>query len=231
MRKQMIAILVIIAVFLLQGNSKPSVDGVLLKHTKLYTKMKLKSGKYLSNIIVLPHSSNYDIEEVKKITLRLDRLPSTMLKKVSSSGIKIKLFQGNLTDNPSAAYLKGITPRGYQNNSTTWDQVPGIGGSKIVLVKIGYSEKGKGHGSVDLELHELAHSLDRYLYHAENKNSIFQSIWKAEVTKLYPKQSYFIDFPEEYFAECFAMYYYNDETRNVLKRAAPKTYTYISSLK
>ena len=75
----------------------------------------------------------------------------------------IKLFTGKLTDNPTASHLSGMIPRGYVNN-TTWDDVPGLGGSKTVLVKIGASHKGNGHSSVNLELHELAHSIDNYVF-------------------------------------------------------------------
>ena len=49
-------------------------------------------------------------------------------------------------------------------NDATWDDVPGMGGSHTVFVKIGASDKGNGHGSVNLELHELAHSVDHIVY-------------------------------------------------------------------
>ncbi|WP_420535002.1 anthrax toxin lethal factor-related metalloendopeptidase, partial [Bacillus mycoides] len=46
----------------------------------------------------------------------------------------------------------------------TWDDVPGVGsdiGGKPVMARIGFSERGKGHGSINLELHEIAHAIDR----------------------------------------------------------------------
>lgn len=227
MRKPLLVIIAILTILLLQGNSIPTLDGVLLKNSSVYNSMKLNSGLYLKNIILLPDVSNYDQVEAKKIIKRLDQLPPQLLRKVLNVGIKIKLFQGKLTDNPSAAYLKGLTPRGYSNHSITWDQVPGIGGSKTVLVKIGFSEKGKDHGSINLELHELAHSIDRYLYHSTD-GKIFNSFWEKESRSLFPGQTYFIHFPEEYFAESFAMYYYNDESKIKLMKKAPKTFAYIS---
>lgn len=231
MRRLQLVLLAVIIVFLLQGNSKPTIDGVLLKNSVVFKTMKLESSDTLKNIIILPNSTKYNPNEVTNIILRLDHLPTSILQKVALSGIKVKLFQGKLTDNPSASYLKGITPRGYSNHAITWDDIPGVGGSKIVLVKIGYSEKGKGHGSINLELHELAHSLDKYLFHAENKNGNYLSIWKEEAQKLFPNQNYLMKYPEEYFAESFAMYYYTNDSKKQLKYYAPKTYAYISSLK
>ncbi|GIN40379.1 anthrax toxin lethal factor-related metalloendopeptidase [Heyndrickxia oleronia] len=230
MGKYLMISLLIFSLVLLQGNSKPDIDGILLKNSKLFQTLSLKSGKQLKNIIILPNHKNYNYGEVKKIISRLDHLPSSMLNRAMLAGIKVKLFDGKLTDNPSAAFLKGITPRGYQDRSITWDKVPGIGGSQIVLVKIGSSEQGMGHGSVNLELHEMAHSLERFLYSSNDKKRNFKYIWKEEAPLLFPHTQYFLTYPEEYFAETFAMYYYNKVTKNELRRLAPSTYTYISLL-
>ena len=54
-------------------------------------------------------------------------------------------------------------------------------GSHTVLVKIGASDKGKGHGSVNLELHELAHSVDQIVYGGIRDDDKFLSIWRKEV--------------------------------------------------
>lgn len=228
MRKVVIYLFVLCAILLL-GLSKPSLDGILLKNSALYHNVHLRSQALLGDIVVLPLQSNYDKDEVIKILSKLEKLPSSMLSKVDNKNIKIKLFTGKLTDNPTAAYLKGKTPRGYQDHSITWDNVPGIGGSKTVLVKIGRSEKGKGHGSVNLELHELAHSLEHYLYDGK-KEQAFIPIWKKEAPKLFPGNSYFINYQEEYFAESFAMYYYSRDTKIQLKKIAPMTFNYIQAL-
>jgi Pro-Pro endopeptidase len=125
--------------------------------------------------------------------------------------------------------LAGQTPRGY-HSQITWDEVPGIGGSEVVLVKIGNSEKGMGHGSVNLELHELAHSIDRLVFQSISKDKTFQFIWEEERGILFPGNSYFILHAEEYFAETFAMYYLNEETKEQLKKFAPQTYDFFKEL-
>ncbi|MEH7335936.1 hypothetical protein V7161_25240 [Neobacillus drentensis] len=158
----------------------------------------------------------------------MSSLPTTILEKINNKGINLKLFTGKLTDNPTASNLAGQTPRGYQTN-VTWDDVPGIGGSKVVLVKIGSSEKGKGHGSVNLELHEMAHSIDRYVYNEISGTTQFHDIWEKEHNLIFPGNSYFL-YLEEYFAECFAMYYLNKETKELLRIKAPETYHFIKSL-
>lgn len=199
----------------------PSND--LLKHEKLLTE-----NKSMQQLFIFPQSS-FDEKESLQIMQSIYKLPPSLLTKLVENDVKIKLFNGKLTDNASAAHLKGIIPRGYKQGAT-WDDVPGMGGSHTVYVKIGASDKGNGHGSVNLELHELAHSIDHIVYRDLSKDHKFMSIWNKEVQLLFPNQPYFTNYPEEYFAETFAMYYVNPEQSLYLKRLAPQTYSYIKSL-
>lgn len=225
------SILMILSLTLI-GSSQAAMGGIQLKDyprkSLLHQSLDLQSPTLLENIIILP-AEPFDELQAAGIINRIDHLPHQLLEKIVSNDIKMKLFVGKLTDNPSAQNLTGLIPRGYKSK-TTWDNVPGIGGSKMVLVKIGYSEKGKGHGSVNLELHELAHSIDKYVYNGIRYNHQFLSVWKQESPKLFPNQDYFLNFPEEYFAETFAMYYLNKETKSLLKENAPVTYNFIKKL-
>ncbi|GAE46288.1 anthrax toxin lethal factor-related metalloendopeptidase [Mesobacillus boroniphilus] len=209
------------------------MDGIFLyeypKQSLLYESLKPENVRLAGKLIVLPEN-DFDQSEAAQIINRLMLLPESMIIKAVDSNIKVKLFEGSLTDNPSASHLKGIVPRGYTSKKT-WDQVPGIGGSRTVLVKIGSSEKGKGHGSVNLELHELAHSLDRHVYDGIRHEERFLKIWKHESRLLFPGRAYFLDYPEEYFAESFAMFYIGGLPAKLLKEAAPQTYQYIEGLK
>ncbi|MDM5294302.1 toxin [Peribacillus simplex] len=188
-----------------------------------------KDNKELQRIFLFPEGE-YDEKEALKIVGTIDKLPHSLLVKTADSGVRIKLFNGSLTENRSAAKLKGKTPRGYLNKKTTWDDVPGMGGSHTVLVKIGASDKGKGHGSVNLELHELGHSIDNIVYGGIREDMDFLKIWGKEVNGLFPGQSYFSNYPEEYFAETFAMFYVNFEQNQLLKQKAPETYNFIKQL-
>jgi len=212
--------------------SQASYDGVWLgdysKNSILYQSLKVdQSYSLLDQIIVLPKQS-FDQKEAAAMINRIDSIPGFILKKVKKHGIRLKLFTGKLTDNPTASHLKGKIPRGYTNN-VTWDDVPGIGGSKVVLVKIGASDKGHGHGSVNLELHELAHSIDHYVFNEISGSKEFLNMLESEHEQLFPGNSYF-QYPEEYFAETFAMYYLNADSKELLRTKAPKTFKFMKQL-
>lgn len=183
----------------------------------------------LKRLFLYPET-DFNEKEALETMDSVQSLPISLLEKTVEKGVRIRLFEGKLTDNPSAAHLKGKVPRGYVNPEHTWDDVPGMGGSRIVLVKIGANSRGNGHNSVNLELHELAHSLDKVVYGGIREKPDFQAIWKQEVENVFPGQAYFVEYPEEYFAECFALFYVSKEQNILLKRFAPRTYQYIKAL-
>lgn len=183
----------------------------------------------INDIILLPKDT-FNEEEAEKIIARIHNLPPSLLKKIKDNGIYLHLFTTKLTDFPTTYHLKGLVPRGY-TNGITWDDLPGIGGSHVVLVKIGHSDKGEGHGSINLELHELAHSIDTIVFNGIRSKQHFLKIWEKEREQLFPNQRYLTNFPEEYFAEAFAYYYLNQETRNYLRNKAEETFHFIASLK
>ena len=180
MKRQNYFLLCIVLLSLaLMGNSQAEKGGVKLKDypetSILKTSLQIVSAHELNHIIILPNS-NFNQAEAAEMISRLDRLPTSLLAKINRSGIVVKLFTGNLTDNRTAAHLSGIVPRGYVKQ-VTWDNLPGVGGSKTVLVKIGSSNQGNGHSSVNLELHELAHSIDRHVYQGLRYQQHFLDIW------------------------------------------------------
>lgn len=183
----------------------------------------------VDEITVLPQEK-YDINAVAKIKNHLKALPESILVHLISSDIHILLVNGPITETKEYSHLKGVVPRGWEGTNKTWDDVPGIGGSKVVVIRIGYSEKGSGHGSINLELHELAHSIDGILKNNLSSSAAFQSIWKREKDKLFPGEAYFINYPEEYFAEAFALFYCDNDSKKRLKRWAPLTYQSIEKL-
>ncbi|MED4204114.1 anthrax toxin lethal factor-related metalloendopeptidase [Neobacillus mesonae] len=232
MRKWFITVVVASLFLLSMTTSRASNDGRKLVdfsvNTQLYQSLKEKSSQPLNDIIVLP-KKNFDQKEAAKMINRIGSLPAPLLNKIDDQGITLKLFTGKLTDNPTAKQLAGKIPRGYQTK-ITWDDVPGIGGGKVVLVKIGSSDKGKGHGSVNLELHEMAHSIDKFVLNNISQTKEFKHVMEMEHDQLFPGNSYFL-YPEEYFAESFAMYYLNNDTNQQLRKQAPKTFEIIKGLK
>ncbi|UXH44728.1 anthrax toxin lethal factor-related metalloendopeptidase [Rossellomorea vietnamensis] len=229
MKRTFIILLIIVTLVILWTHTNATYDGTLLKHSPLKTHVNLQSSEQLENMILLPETT-FDQEEAGAMIKRLDHIPTSLLESAESQNIKIRLFQTKLTDFSTTSHLKGVTPRGYTNKSITWDDVPGIGGSKLVLVKIGHSGKGKGHNSYNLELHEFAHSIDRYVLTDLYYELEFLPLWKREAPRVFPGEEYFLQYKEEYFAETFAMYYLNPETRNLLKEKAPATYRFFKEL-
>jgi len=231
--KKLAPLFMVGAVSILMGTSQLPNDGVFLKDMSAISIVSASVSKEakenLKNIIILP-KQNFNQTEAATIIERLNTLPSSLLQKVELKGIKVKLFTGKLTENESAKQYAGIIPRGYTSNKT-WDDVPGIGGGRIVLVKIGASKKGMGHSSVNLEFHELAHSIDYKLLNNASSKKKFQKIWNEEKFMLFPDRAYFLDYAEEYFAEAFAMYYIGGKENARLLKYAPKTYKYIKSIK
>ncbi|KAB7673227.1 toxin [Bacillus sp. B1-b2] len=218
---------------ILMGNSQLPDSGIYLNKMStisiVSSAISKEAKKNLGNIIILPEEA-FDQEEAAAIIERINRLPKSLLEKIELEGIKLKLFTGKLTDNETAKQYAGIIPRGY-TSTKTWDDVPGIGGGRVVLVKIGASNKGMGHSSVNLEYHELAHSIDYKVFSKASNSKKYVEIWEEEKRKLFPNKSYFLDYKEEYFAETFAMFYVGGKEKEKLRNLAPKTYEYINSLK
>lgn len=213
--------------------SQASSNGILLRDYKSLTfyigSKNITSFQLLENIVILPETSFNESEAIAMIT-RIGKIHPSILKALISKNIQIKLFNGLLTDEPTAAHLKGLKPRGYSENAPTWDYVPGIGGAELVLAKIGHSQKGMGHGSVNLELHELAHSIDRFVLGSIRQDPIFLNIWKKESSTLFQDREYFVAYPEEYFAEAFVYFYFSAETKEILETKAPITYELFNKL-
>lgn len=183
----------------------------------------------LNQLIYLP-PGNFSEEEAAIMIRHISHIPSHILNVLVQQNVHLYLFNGNLTDVEGFEHLHGVKPRGYSDKGSNWEDVPGIGGSKLVLAKIGHSNKGLGHGSVNLELHELAHSIDRYVLGNVRYNQTFINAWKSEVSTLFPNRNYFHTFPEEYFAETFAMYYLNDVSRFELAKRAPYTFLFYQDM-
>jgi|GEM_PF-759561 len=182
----------------------------------------------ISNLIVLPHES-YNVNEANRMIGRIERIPSPILQELFKKNIKIILSNTNITAVKEYEYLKGVTPRGWEDTGKTWDDIPGAGG-KPVVARIGYSDPGEAHGSVNLELHETAHAIDAYVFNNISSSEEYKAIWSKEVVNLFGNEAYFVNYSEEYFAETFAMFYLNGAENSKLKEKAPLTYEFIKNL-
>ncbi|MBM7703208.1 anthrax toxin lethal factor-related metalloendopeptidase [Metabacillus iocasae] len=207
-------------------------DSVALRDTSLSNEITYERKQvsyYIERIIYLP-KKHYNKDDAMLMVKRIAAINPYLLEQMYKKHIRIKFFTGKLTDEPAFSHLKGVKPRGYSDEGPTWDDIPGAGGSTTVYVKVGHSNKGEGHGSVNLELHELGHTIDQQVLNGIRRNKEFLTHWQHERNKLFPNQSYFLLYPEEYFAEVFAMYYANELTKKQLKSLAPHTLRYLEKI-
>ncbi|CCL27158.1 zinc metalloprotease Zmp1 [Clostridioides difficile] len=181
----------------------------------------------LSQIVVFP-TGNYDENEANAMVNRLANIDGKYLNALNQNNLKIKLLSGMLTDEKEYAYLKGVVPKGWEGTGKTWDDVPGLGGSTVAL-RIGFSNKGKGHDAINLELHETAHAIDHIVLNDISKSAQFKQIFAKEGRSL-GNVNYLGVYPEEFFAEAFAYYYLNQDTNSKLKSACPQTYSFLQNL-
>lgn len=192
------------------------------------TSAKLSSGEVLNQIIVLP-KSDYNKATVDKMISRLAVIPTPLLQGLKDNSVRIKLVNGKITDEPEFAQYKGVIPRGWENTGLTWDDVPGVS-SNVVIARIGYSNKGKGHNGQNLELHETFHAIDRLVLNNVSSSAAFLNVWKKEADIKYKNDGYVSVYSTEYFAETATLYFFSEETRNELKDDMPLTYDFLNNL-
>lgn len=202
-------------------------DSLFEKHLDISIENK-RVEMLVGDIVLLPENNDFDRESAINMIMRISEIDPVILSFLAEHNLKIKLFDGNITDEPNFQKLTGTVPRGW-NNGLTWDDVPGGCGPILAAAKIGASQTGMGHSSINLELHEIGHLFERN-YQALKNNSVYASIWKEEAPKLMPLRDYFLDYQDEFFAEAFAMYYFEDHSREVLKQKAPKSFVFISEI-
>lgn len=183
------------------------------------------SNELKESLFELP-AGKYDEAEAEKMIDRVLSIDHYILAEFVNQGGSIRLITTNITGDPLYYNLRGVTPRGWENTGLTWDDVPGSGG-QTVLARIGYSDAGMGHGSVNLELHETTHALESFVLHPSPDT--IAELQAAEKRSLFGDNTYF-DYPEEYFAEVFTMYHLNKTTKQELKLKGPQTYAFVSEL-
>lgn len=181
----------------------------------------------LSNIFVNLPQENYDIEKADSIIRRISLFPPKLIDKLIAKGEKMRVINGKLTDEPEYQYLKGKIPKGWEETGCTWDDVPGIGGNPII-VRIDSCGADTSHSSICLELHEISHRINALNVTRISDSYAFRKIWRAEAPILFKENPYFIENSNEYFAECYSMYLFSDDTRADLKENAPLTYEFFS---
>ena len=181
----------------------------------------------LKDIIYLPYRYE-DTDSVNDILLRLAAIDIELLRGLRTAHVDIILTNRHITDIKEYIDLRGVTPRGWEDTGLTWEDIPGLGGNPVVI-KIGESDPGDSHNSINLELHEVAHAINLFLLDQLSESTEFAVIHAAEKYSMFGEYPYY-DYKEEYFAECFAYYYYSAESNAALLEKAPLTHALIAGL-
>ncbi|GAB6993753.1 hypothetical protein ACFOU0_03255 [Salinicoccus sesuvii] len=209
-----------------------TVLGLMLMITAFFPIQASAASPSLQNMIeIRDPDGNYDANEAQAMINRLSWVDERILAHTDRAGVRIILMDQPLTELPEFAYLSGVTPRGWENTGQTWDDVPGAGGY-TTAARIGYSNPGNGHSTINLELHEYGHAVDSYAAgFTVSGSQEFMDIMAQEKDNLFYDHevpSYF-DVPGEYFAETFAMYYLGGSASARLAERAPMTYQFMAS--
>lgn len=184
----------------------------------------LQNQDLLESMVIVPHEVSKK-QELGNMLSTIDQIDRPLLQYLKDNGIMIRLFNGALTDEPLLYPLKWQHPRGWEQK-VTWEEVPGSGGGWLISAKIGASEPGNGHSSLNLELHEIGHTVYNQLSPAQKLK--FTDIWKKEVSMMFPENKYFSSYVSEYYSEAFAHYYFNTRSVELLKERAPSTYQFFT---
>lgn len=183
---------------------------------------------WTKSLFELP-STDYDRAEADLMMDRIIAISPSILETLVYHDVKIRLINGEITKEPEYAHLKGVTPRGWEGMNSTWDDIPGVGGNPVI-VRIGYSDMGQGHGSYNLELHETFHIIDYYAFDNISQSEQFYKIFTEEAKNLFENHQYQEVYPEEYFAEVATMYVLNQSTKDLLRLYVPETYAFLQQL-
>jgi len=181
----------------------------------------------LDKVVIIETKDEFDQGEAARMKGRIGQIHPSIINALYERNLTIKLINFPLTDLPEYEFLRGEIPRGWENTGKTWDDVPGAGGNPAVA-RIGYSNPSEWHGTINLELHELAHLIDSDVFNYISHSAEFSTIHKEEQPG-FLQEVYFTN-AEEYFAESFSYYYLGGDRRSKLQLQAPKTYKFISSL-
>lgn len=193
-------------------------------------------GELIKRIVV--QTSLIQEEEVSESIDKIKALPNSVLEVLLKDRVTIRYVERNITDMPEFESLRKHEA----------DNLKVFGVFKYPQIVVDYQAK-KYIKFTDLDsfytitLHEVGHAYD-YLVGGRNNFELsssdeFLSIWQREARNLFKSEitnmtedlnKYYIDYNYEFFAECFAFYYQNEESKSLLKKNAPETYEYITKV-
>lgn len=189
------------------------------------------SKSELSRNKIILVSDNVDERDLEDFMKEFAKFPIHLNQEIIKKGGSIHLIHGNgVSDDPSwKSGAQTFDGRG-------WENVPGGGGVPRIRrpTRIVVNRLYDGHGSINLFLHEQAHTLD-YTY--KDKGVSNSQVWKDLMTKNENINSYLRkcgrycnENENERFAELFAIYHHSAESRAEMIQMLPEVADYFRNL-
>lgn len=160
---------------------------------------------------------NYDPIFIRDIKNEINKLDAVVLRRLFTQDIRIKLIC-NFAEEPKL--------RGY----SIPDHALAVYYDKTIYALI---NEHQFDGQISTYIHELGHAYDFTCKVNEkilSQQAEFQEIWQEESLALLPNVDYYNSSSIETFAQCFALYYYSEATKQYLKLKAPQIYTYLEKV-
>lgn len=209
---------------------KQIISGALIENKNVYFINKNVNPKYNAEIISRD-------EAINRLTSKNEFLnrPETITAIDSVKSLPVNILRKLMEDNVKVTFVGSIRSVGNAH-------VSGFYSSSDFTINVECSaSKEYVSNEKAVLLHEIGHSFDfnkvKGGFNLSNAYA-FQNAMNAEGNKLFNKSftydyifiSHTLSCPEEYFAECFALYFYDDKTKTALQQKAPATYEYINKL-
>lgn len=160
------------------------------------------------------------------------QLPIRVVQQLDAQGARSTLFSGKLTDVWGYRSLRGVQPRGWPDGST-WDIVPGVANGHRMAADPSRDQKGKGHGTDSLAIHELGHVVDRAMATPAFERITTDPSWldgpQAEVRADASATDYVRNYPEEWFAEALVAYTRTAQSNRDLAARYPRTAAFLAA--
>lgn len=156
----------------------------------------------------------------------LENVPDCVQERANELGYKVLIVRWPKKDSDSRDKIRPWNwPRG-----TTWNDLPGwySPGKKAVVIRLPYSRYD--HGSISLELHEYGHMInDAFDFPAFEQPflDVFETSKKKKEHVFFRRiMDHEAKKADEFFAECFAKYYFSDRPRHDLREHFPEACEY-----
>lgn len=182
-------------------------------------------------------SSNMSRRNLEQFLFEYEKFPASLRNEIARAGGKIHMIEGNGVAEDPTWYQKASTGDGRD-----YFMVPGSGGfvysfpkvpTRIVINRLYDRSQTHGHGSVNLLLHEHAHTLDNvYSEYQISSSRKFNDIISEPSTQLAMIRvcGMYCSKPIEAFAELFAYYHACPATKAHMEQELPTVAQFMAGL-